>query len=82
MDHEGASVDAGAVDGGGDGTVIDLHVTDAASAAGPGGPGGQAPAGGVAALSRAGVADGLPFLLSPATVGGHGWGVRRQAGWA
>src|SRR6266567_3145888 len=60
MDHEGAGVHAGAVDGGGDGTVIDLHVTDAASAGGPGGPG---PAGGVAALSRAGVADGLPFLL-------------------
>jgi len=60
MDHEGAGVHAGAVDGGGDGTVIDLHVTDAASAGGPGGP---APAGGVAALSRAGVADGLPFLL-------------------
>ncbi len=60
MDHEGAGVRAGEVGGGGDGTVIDLHVTDAASAAGPGG---QAPAGGVAALNRAGVADGLPFLL-------------------
>ena len=60
MDHEGAGLCAGGVDGGGDGTVTDLHVTDAASA---GRPGRQAPAGGVAALSRAGVADGLPFLL-------------------
>src|SRR6266568_3848994 len=60
MDHEGAGVRAGEVGGGGDGTAIDLHVTDAASAAGPGG---QASAVGVAALNRAGVADGLPFLL-------------------
>src|ERR1039457_7192122 len=60
MDHEGAGVRAGEADGGSDDAVIDLHVTDAASAAGPGG---QASAGGVAALSRAGVADGLPFLL-------------------
>jgi integrase len=57
MDHEGAGVRAGEANGGSDDAVIDLHVTDAASAAG------QAPAGGVAALSRAGVADGLPFLL-------------------
>jgi hypothetical protein len=59
MDHESAGVRAGEADGGSDDTVIDLHLTDAACAAGAG----LAAAGGVAALSRVGAADGLPFLL-------------------
>lgn len=62
MDHEGAGVRAGETGSGSDDTVIDLHVTDAARAAGPGG---QDPAGGVAALNRAGAGDGMPFLLGP-----------------
>ena len=59
MDHESAGVRAGETDGWVDDAVIDLHLTDAACAAGAG----QATTGGVAALSRAGVVDGLPFLL-------------------
>ena len=59
MDHGSAGVRAGETDGGSDDVVIDLHLTDAACAAAVG----RATAGGVAALSRAGAADGLPFLL-------------------
>ena len=59
MNHESAGVRAGETDGWDDDAVIDLHLTDAACAAGAG----QAATGGVAALSRAGVVDGLPFLL-------------------
>ena len=61
MDHEGAGVCAAQPDGGDDGTVIDLHVTAAANATGA-----EVAAAGVdgaAVLCRAGVADGLPFLL-------------------
>ena len=59
MDHESAGVRAGETDGGSDDAIIDLYLTDAACAAGAG----LAAAGGVAALSRVGAADGLPFLL-------------------
>jgi hypothetical protein len=58
MDHESAGVRAGETDSGSDGSVIDLHLTDTACAAGA-----RPAAGGVAALSRAGAADGMPFLL-------------------
>jgi integrase len=59
MDHGSAGVRAGETDGGGDDAVIDLHLTDAACAT----RAGQAIPGGVAALSRAGAAEGVPFLL-------------------
>ena len=59
MDHESVGVRAGETDGGSDDAVIDLYLTDAVCAAGAG----LAAAGAVAALSRAGAADGLPFLL-------------------
>jgi len=60
MDHGGSGVRTAQQDGGGDGTVIDLHVTAAGAA------GAELVAAGVdgaAVLGRAGVADGLPFLL-------------------
>jgi len=62
MDHEGADVCVGkSGESSSDGTVIDLHVTVPAKAAGAG----LAAAGidSAAVLSRAGVAGGLPFLL-------------------
>jgi integrase len=61
MDHEGAGVCAAQPDGGDDGAVIDLHVTAGAIATGA--ELAAADVDGAAVLGRAGVADGLPFLL-------------------
>ena len=61
MDHEGAGVGAAQPDGGDDGAVIDLHVTAGAIATGA--ERAAADVDGAAVLGRAGVADGLPFLL-------------------